>query len=128
MSLEADSGQLMSTEHLQTLEDFVVFYEAIPDDKWCVGLFHLDDNPTICCALGHLGRTAFEFTDSSTRLLMLLSDVWGVTCPSLSHVNDGKHEIFTGSTPKVRVLSFLKESIARRNAGFPRMTYKDVIG
>lgn len=90
---------------LKTVDDFIRFYEAIPDDKWCVGAFNkrYDDGVLRHCAIGHLVAGSGN-ADTLRRL-------WDFSKSGpVEYVNDGKGMyLHFGKTPKARILNALNK-------------------
>lgn len=103
----------MSAEY--TVDYFIEKFEAIPDEKWCTGVF--EDMTGACCALGHCGYRGYNVTDESRSLSRLFGRYHQVGC-----INDGDElgdgEIVEkyGYTPKERILNALRE-IKSKDAG-----------
>jgi hypothetical protein len=91
---------------MKTTSEFIAFFEAIPDDKWCKSEFQNDAGQ--CCARGHLGETAGYVTHDSDDLERLFFRHLGC---SAALVNDGEHTAsrFHQTTPKARILAALRE-------------------
>lgn len=88
----------------KTIDDYISFYQAIPDDKWCTGVFTTDDGR--CCALGHLGERNMNTTPIDVKNLQDMAIKYG---DYISDVNDGSPEyLHLGDTPKERVVNYLK--------------------
>lgn len=92
-------------KELITIDDFIEFYEAIPEDKWCTKRL-LSTNGSRC-AIGHLGR----YTPNAQRLMELFSTGLETT---VTYVNDGFMSAFTATTPKQRILNALTDIKSRQ--------------
>jgi len=87
-----------------TIDDYIAFYEAIPEDKWTTGDFV--DGFGRCCALGHLGfRNCTETPTNHSEFFV-----------PLPMVNDGFAENYKQPTPKQRVLAYLRDLKAKESA------------
>jgi len=90
---------------LTTPEDFYNFYDAIPEELWCMGSWHHGQQH---CAIGHLGQTSNEakeldsiFTNGCIKKTIPDWDI--VDC------NDGKSKYKDyAPTPKKRILKALR--------------------
>lgn len=97
--------------NLKSIKDFISFFEAIPDSKWCTGSYQNGNGQ--CCALGHLGRGDYsdpkktaESTAATGRLAVLLSEGAGIV--SVNDANDYQSKFLElGATPKERVINYL---------------------
>lgn len=92
---------------METLDDYIAFYEAIPADKWCMYEF---TNGGRCCALGHLGERHMGLTTPQAYQFNEVLKKHRGDMHYIPDVNDGKNgyeEI--GSTPKERVINYLKQ-------------------
>jgi hypothetical protein len=83
--------------NLRTRDDFITFFEAIPDEQWCVGTFHTP-NKTAHCVIGHIERVKAEATATVRRLEKLIVNPVSV--------NDNATAL--GATPKTRILTALR--------------------
>lgn len=81
---------------------FIDKFEAIPEEKWCVGVY-VSGNDERMCALGHCGQYAVR-TPESRGLIDVLGSVTEV-----AEINDGKHPGYLQPTPKQRVLAALRD-------------------
>jgi len=90
-----------------TIQDFIEFYEGIPEDKWITHNYVDKLNPECKCALGHLGCTdemqCNELRDKFENLIGY----------SIASVNDCRMPEYSalGTTPKQRVINYLKSKI-----------------
>jgi hypothetical protein len=94
---------------VKTARDFIDYFTAIPDDKWCIGDFTNDKGQH--CAIGHLmaGSTA-----NTSRLTQLFNEAFGdvvdTVCindaRSIDGDGDPRFKAF-GKTPKERILMTL---------------------
>lgn len=101
---------------LKTKQDFIEFFEAIPEKKWCKG--QLSDNKGRHCAMGHLNDlfkddTADGWDKTLTNFNKLYKTKAGAyaTLVNLNdnHANEVASKFFKINTPKKRVLAFLKD-------------------
>lgn len=83
---------------MKTIQDFIDFYEAIPEEKWTVGIG--DSRIGNTCAIGHLKTFIFDEFMLLRHKNARLKDIY--------RVNDGKLSDFQQETPKQRVLAFLR--------------------
>lgn len=96
----------MTPEDCQSLEDYIAFFRAIPEERWCEGTWK--DNQGRKCAEGWLGCSAqCPYTASDSRLTLLLGE-------SLAVVNDGEHPDYQQPTPKARALAYLEDVLNGR--------------
>lgn len=89
---------------LTTPDDFIKFYEGIPEEDWCTEVY---EDGFRCCAFGHLGERNDQWSNNGMRLFNLITT-------SIS-VNDGKNPRFPQPTPKARILAALREVKERMN-------------
>lgn len=90
------------------LEYFIAKFEGIPEHEWCTGTYISADGLSKC-AYGHCGvRASTPDTDEEKGLDAITGDIEGGYYISL--VNDNKNDSFSefGSTPKERVINYLK--------------------
>lgn len=84
----------------RTRDDFIAFFEAIPEDQWTdCGQFR--DGQGRCCALGHLNREGAIGLGSLPQ--------YQASNLSIVSINDGDDENYKQPTPKQRVLAFLRD-------------------
>lgn len=88
---------------MKTASEFIAFFEAIPEEKWCTGTYHDGDRH---CAYGHLIIADLENHSEDSEQFGLLM---GFNRYSVSSVNDGDCRSFTQPTPKQRILAALRE-------------------
>lgn len=80
---------------LVTVADFIAFFEAIPEERWCVGT----DAPNgVTCALGHCPG----FTWMTLGNLL---------CNDTEAINDGLHPAYQQPTPRARILAALRDKL-----------------
>lgn len=90
---------------LETLDDFIKFYQKIPANKWLIMYYHESGKR---CAIGHLlerdNVTCEDYSPSYRRLRELIDR-------SISIINDcyQDEDIKLGKTPKTRVINYLKQ-------------------
>ena len=94
-----------------TIDDYIAFYESIPEDKWTTGDFV--DGFGRCCALGHLGFREGHADDSTLSHSVFFYRLHRVSLPM---VNDGFVEPYKQPTPKQRVLAYLRDLKAKESA------------
>lgn len=93
---------------METIEDYIAFYSAIPEDKWCTGVFTTDEGS--CCALGHLGEREDAISREDVWKFRSLLNSLGSSDHEITEVNDGNGKyINIGDTPKERVINYLKQ-------------------
>lgn len=81
---------------------FIEKFEAIPEEKWCVGDFVVGDK---CCAFGHCGVTKGTLdSPESIALSRIVKDT-----RRFIMLNDGDHQLYRQPTPKQRVLAALRD-------------------
>ncbi len=93
----------MTLNTKSTLDDFIKFFEGIPDEKWCENVTHKGDQ---CCAYGHLVQTAIKFKMYAEDL----SDTLHRLAPNFVRANDNllpKYQHLP--TPRLRVVEYLKD-------------------
>jgi hypothetical protein len=98
---------------MTTLDDFIAFYESVPDSKWCNGMGDGD----AACAIGHLcerGRDGFSIETPAVHKLEKLLTTDRIGLYSLALVNDGRNARYQQPHPKLRVLAFLNDLKAER--------------
>jgi hypothetical protein len=94
---------------MKTAQDFIDFFEGIPEDEWFVGDFVNPENPKQKCAVGHCGVTQARFplaTNASFILRQILDS-------NIGHINDGKNPRYQQPTPKQRILAALRDAKER---------------
>ena len=84
----------------ETVDDFITFYEAIPEEDWCCDTYH--DAFGRCCAIGHLDSKVKD-AHVVERLCVLLAKY------PISVVNDGETPAYDQPNPKARVLAYLND-------------------
>lgn len=99
-------------DKINSLDELIYFYESIPEEKWTTGAFKTPDGK--CCSIGHLGYEKFADTYENEKLMNLIPyekySCLSMPSPQLIQVNDGDNGFIKyGSTPKERVLNYLKE-------------------
>lgn len=78
-------------------------FEAIPEDKWCEGVFNNKDQ---YCALGHCGANQTKRRNDESDALCDLFNFKLNTF--VGRVNDGRDPRFQQDTPKQRILAALR--------------------
>lgn len=100
----------MNPEDCQTLDDYIAFFDAIPEERWCEAAFW-DRVTGQCCALGLLGKRNFSnIPRAASRLQKLL----GCALSEIAAINDGEHPDYQQPTPKQRVLAYLEDVLNGR--------------
>lgn len=85
-----------------TPDFFIQKFEAIPEEKWCVGDYFNEQGQY--CALGF----TMKKSGGSANESFCLSELFGVHgALSVTHVNDGKDVRYPQATPKQRILAAL---------------------
>ncbi len=87
----------MTPDDCQTLEDYIAFFRAIPEERWICDNF---EHAGRCCAYGHLGNRWDVASEAGLRLRDLCKQP--VDC-----INDGDDPNYQQPTPKQRVLAYL---------------------
>lgn len=87
----------MTPEDCQTLDDYIAFFDSIPEERWICGNFANAGN---CCAYGHLGWRYGDSPEAGRRLM-------GLCDRGVDRVNDGQYPDYQQPTPKQRVLAYL---------------------
>ncbi len=88
---------------------FISFFDAIPDNAWCVGALKAGNAQ---CALGHTGTSisyfghSYRLSADSRRLVELLTGSKKHSHRYVTAINDG-HDVHL-ATPKARILAALK--------------------
>ena len=83
--------------HKSTPDDFIKFFEGIPDDKWCEDTYYLEDK---CCAAGHIQK---NFGRGCMYRLYFIAP--SITVANDNHLPKYKHL----PTPRLRVVEYLKD-------------------
>lgn len=87
---------------MKTAQEFIDFFEAIPEDRWCVNL--LNDGDGRSCALGHLGvRHCFDFNWTAS----IFEDLFNYYLQEKS-ANINNFNTDFGDHPKERILVALE--------------------
>lgn len=102
---------------LQTKQDFIAFFEAIPDERWITGSVGCPEDPFApCCAGGHClrndGMRTWDKDNGSLGNLHAL--VLGHYHLYPQWINDGStlggaNSLFPQKTPKERILAALRD-------------------
>lgn len=82
---------------------FINFFEAIPEDKWCVNA--LRNSAGQCCALGHVTDINNPCSHLHVKR-MIFSELLSFKVPE---INNGKDPRYQQSTPKQRILAALRD-------------------
>lgn len=95
---------------MKTLTDYIKFFEAIPEEKWCTGDFK--DFQGRHCAIGHLGmRSGDSFTNPikpvKTLAKLLKEDRYPQKLVSANNGYTYCNYHTLGKTPKERTLNYL---------------------
>ena len=99
----------MVADDLHTIDDFIAFYSAIPEDKWCENMY--GDGTGRHCALGHIGGGALTYIPGPVRRLCDLAK--GVDAITL--VNDNRSPTYQQHSPKARILALLEDIKRKKN-------------
>lgn len=117
-----------------SVDYFIEKFEAIPEDKWCVGSLHSNGRS---CALGHCGMTAdpevepfgimfFNWSDEGMALTKLLDKLglkpWEIN-DYMPFMKDAYRYI--QKTPKQRILAALND-VKKMQDGQPAETPKPI--
>lgn len=93
-----------------TVDYFIGFFSAIPDDQWTTRKYQDDQGRK--CARGHLGGAdTYETTsDEDLALAILIYEAQDRDCSqnALNCINDGHFPEFQQETPKARILEALQ--------------------
>lgn len=113
----------MNNQPVYDVSYFISFFEAIPEDKWCVD--ELFDGDT-ACALGHCEVGLFScenWNERQTALINLFMPVSPTSghAPSVAIVNDGKHPRYQQPTPRARILAALREIQSKQESAKPKV-------
>jgi len=94
---------------------FIDKFQAIHEEKWCVGILTSKLDPECHCALGHCGITTLSTEDETIEAIALgdllapvYKQIYGETSDFIDHVykiNDSAKSL--GDTPKQRILNAL---------------------
>lgn len=96
---------------MTTVNDFINFFEPIPEDKWCI--YQLENNAGQRCAMGHvLGGGISRLNDDTRKLTHGLFKI----ARNIIDVNNGVNRLYQQETPKQRVLSALYDIRDQQNA------------
>lgn len=91
--------QIPPTKELRTLDDFIAFYEQVPEERWCK-FFFIDEGRS--CARGLLGKIHVSVPCLADIAITSLA-------PEIAQVNDGENQFYHQPTPKARVLAYLND-------------------
>lgn len=80
---------------------FIKRFEKIPESKWCIKEYTVNDQH---CALGHLGCVLGK---TDTPLAKKLNRILAQETPE---INDGLHDDYQQPTPKERILAALNQA------------------
>lgn len=96
---------------MKTVNDFINFFEPIPEDKWCI--YQLENNAGQRCAMGHvLGGGLHLLNDESRKLTHRLFKISN----NIININNGSDPLYQQETPKQRVLTALYDIRDQENA------------
>jgi hypothetical protein len=91
----------------KTLPEYYEFFEAIPEDKWCVGKFKNEQGQM--CAVGHVAGPLGDWFTRSHPIRSKMSikgDIRNHGTYDAANINNGSGEMADlGETPKERVLN-----------------------
>lgn len=85
---------------MKTAEEFIAFFEAIPDEEWIIGR-SANDEGTKFCAIGHIMCKNSKSINALSNLFIELS--------LITWINDGFHPRYQQETPKARILAVLND-------------------
>lgn len=86
---------------------FIAKFEAIPEDRWCRGMFIKGNQ---CCAYGHAGKKGSYDDTPESIALRRIDDTKDPIGSGLVGVNDGISERYPQPAPKQRVLAWLRDA------------------
>lgn len=91
---------MSNPQKIHKLKNYISFFEVIPEERWCTGSLHYGGRS---CALGHLANSSDGERLSANDLMLIANNL-------IHYVNDNKNGRYGhyGSTPKQRVLTYLK--------------------
>jgi len=90
---------------MKTIQEIIDYMEATPEESWGVDVVRSKDNKN--CFFGHLFNMGKDEKESNT--------IWGLfeelyaTTYMIYPVNDGENPAYQQSTPKQRVIAYLKD-------------------
>lgn len=94
---------------MRDLDYFIEKFEAIPEEQWTTGKYRNAEGR--CCALGHCGKfQAFVDTEEAKDLYAVIARL-SPRPFSVGSINDnvyGEVGFFFGTTPKARIVNYLK--------------------
>lgn len=98
------------------IDGLIKKFEAIPEEKWCVGEF-ISEDPSVRCAMGHCNSNSLYLTAEGQHLMICLEGM-------AMAINDNHAGMFShlGDTPRERVLSAL-EMVKRGKDSMPNNNY-----
>lgn len=110
---------------LEWTNDFIDFFSAIPEERWCTGTYEIDGRQ---CAWNFL-RYKEQF-NRMIPLINLIAEKNGhptslIGIPLLPLINDGKAKCYPQPTPKQRILAALNDV---KNILEERSPRKDITG
>lgn len=108
----------MSTNNEYDCDWFIRFFEAIPEDKWCIGTLTVPGFPSVHCAIGHCGLIGgnvdcWRDAPLARRLQFIFRRT--LHC-DVAVINDGQHDGFQQPHPKARILAALRHIKAKQEA------------
>lgn len=111
-SLQDSSHFIFTSENnvasKQTAQDYIEFFEAIPEEFWCVEAFSSHGQ---CCAFGHLGARSDRLLNPQALDFQKLAATYSkdekyTWLPDA--INDGEDTRFEQETPKERTLALCR--------------------
>ena len=96
---------MKTPDQLQTAQDFLDFFEAIPEEKWCTTVYENEDGQR--CAEGHL-----IYAGGLTHNLVHKMEKLFPAHFSIIRVNDGVGA-YNLPTPKQRICAALRDAVAQ---------------
>lgn len=88
---------------MTTAQEFIDFFEAIPEENWTVGIGDVKAGKT--CSYGHLKNLA-----GRPEWHLLADNFDSLLTRSAPEINDGKDKQYQQSTPKQRILAALRDA------------------
>lgn len=89
-----------------TVAYFIAKFEAIPEERWCVGSFYINYPSEQACALGHCGAHYEATWDPEAQEL---DSLFSYRDKDVLDINDGKDHRYPQPTPKQRILAALSD-------------------
>lgn len=94
-----------------TVDYFIKKFEAIPDNRWCVG--ELMNKAGQCCAYGHCGMREYDTEAPEADALMKVERKLPSEPTCFASINNGEHPAYQQETPRLRILAALRDIKAK---------------